>query len=223
EEALKAAAERLSGYFLATGSLAAVAPGGQSKGVIVARVLFGPAGVSEESGDMTKDHLVDLSLADYPAFYLELEARIVPVARKVRTESGDEIDGKESVMTLTPVYLRYAQSVAVDAGSKKKNVTMALALGRKQPAGKDKLEEGAAAVFRINFGRLDVGSEYGKTHLKHLAAAQTVDQNAGPSVAALVTDSEEPSIALKALTSAFASNKADLAKAFKEAFAGDGN
>ncbi|GAB4394467.1 MAG: hypothetical protein Tsb0032_19890 [Kiloniellaceae bacterium] len=226
-KALSEAEEGLNGYFLALGSMANDAKDGnvdteEIRCVIVARGLTGrsPADdpdIPESAGQLEKADLEDLGLADYPSFYLEMKASWTQGTREVPAASGGTTSEIRPILTLTPVYLHYAQSAARREGSGKKAVTVALAIASAQPADKDKLEEGASAVFRFNFGRLEVGHQYDEATLKTLNSSQVIAKGAGPSIAALVTESEQPSVALKALSEAFSSNKGDLTKALKDA------
>lgn len=240
-EALKEAEKGLSGGFLALGTLvradpdpakAIKDPSGTTihspiapaqwfdfECLVIARGLVGGKlndDVAAENGDLTRDHLVALGLADYPAFYLELVANKEAFSLGEEGDTGDKAAKSSETLTLRPVYLHYAQSAARREGSGKKTVTVALALGPDQPADQAKVAEKAEAVFRFNLGRLAIGHSFGADQLKYLDASQLIDRKTGPSIAALITESEEPSLALKAMTSAFEGNKDSIGDAVKK-------
>lgn len=162
----------------------------------------------ETSGKLTKAMLQALQLEDYPAFYLEAEVYTLP-------------SGEGSSLVLKPVYIHYAASAAKYVGSGRKTVTVALAMGRAQPAtaGTDEgVTKDAPQVYRFNLGRLKIGEFYaGGTDLQSASPRTEV---IGTNMAALVTESEDPSIALGALATAFSDKKGDIAKAVNDAVTG---
>lgn len=153
------------------------------------------------------DALATLRLYDYPSFYLELAVRAV----------GESV-------TLEPVFLSYAGTSATRLGSGEKYVSMILAASENTPetGSEDEVEEGAVAVFRFDFGSLTVGQSYRQGTLWGTSSIATFE-DAIPSqplsLTALVTESEEPSLALSAFVEAFSSNEADLRKALRDLFA----
>ena len=219
-EAIKEAKEGLSGQFLAYGAYNAVEEVSNAEKsensskcvtlVTLARGLIGPLGknLPKQDGNLQFSDLKTLGLADYPAFYLELEAKREPI------NDGKGATSKHK-LTLTPVYLHYAQSSARLEGSGSKTVSVVIAIGEKQPKSLEKIDTDAVAVYRHNFGRLEIGKHYGKKQLADTAATQTVSSFPGPMIYALVTESENPSIALRALETAFQSNKSGLFKALE--------
>jgi len=85
-------------------------------------------------------------------------------------------------------------------------------------------DKSSFAIFRFNLGKLKAGSYYedntGTSVLRGTASSQLFAadfSNASINAAALVTDSEEPSIALQALVSTFDAKKGDLQKAIDDA------
>lgn len=71
--------------------------------------------------------------------------------------------------------------------------------------------------LRLDFGRLEIGKVYGVTLLLPTAGSVTVDSGGLFTVSAVVTESEDPGVALTAFASAFDSNKDDLTAALKKA------
>lgn len=166
------------------------------------------AAVPDASGKLTKAMLRALQLNDYPAFYLEAEVETVP-----------QEDG--SSLVLKPVYIHYGASSAKYVGSGRKTVTVALAMGRAKPATAgtdDGVTEDAPQVYRFNLGRLKIGEFYaGGTDLQ---SASPSTKLVGTNMAALVTESDDPSVALDALAKAFSGKKGDIAKALNDAVTG---
>jgi len=81
-------------------------------------------------------------------------------------------------------------------------VSVVIAIAEKQPKSAEKIDVDAVAVYRHNLGRLEIGKHYGADRLAGTAAAQTISGSPGPMISALVTESENPSIALRALETA---------------------
>ena len=177
-EAIKEAKEGLSGQFLAYGAYNAVEEVSNAEVevsnaevevsnaeksensskcvtlVTLARGLIGPLGknLPKQDGNLQFSDLKTLGLADYPAFYLELEAKREPI------NDGNGATSKHK-LTLTPVYLHYAQSSARLEGSGSKTVSVVIAIGEKQPKSPEKIDTDAVAVYRHNFGRLEIGKD----------------------------------------------------------------
>ncbi|MEM7238065.1 MAG: hypothetical protein AAF501_09610 [Pseudomonadota bacterium] len=175
------------------------------------------ADIPETNGQLTRQHLATLRLTDYPAFYLQAETAV--------HQPDDLEDGTtpKPRRVLTPTYIHYAESGARVRGSGFKTVTVALAMGTAKPSNagtNEDLTKDAPEVHRFNLGRLKIGQHYdGGTDL---ASASTFAAGARfTNMAALVTEAEEPSVALKALSEAFESNKGDLGKALKDALTPD--
>ena len=78
-------------------------------------------------------------------------------------------------------------------------MSVVIAIAEKQPKSAEKIDVDAVAVYRHNLGRLEIGKHYGADRLAGTAAAQTISGSPGPMISALVTESENPSIALRAL------------------------
>jgi len=220
-EAIKEAKDGLSGQFLAYGAYNNAVKeldGGKPENsfefecVTLARGMIGPRGenLPERDGELRRDDLDALRLADYPAFYLELEADDGKTCKDAAPKHQ---------LTLTPTYLHYAQSSARLEGSGRKTVSVVIAIAEKQPKSAEKIDADAVAVYRHNFGLLEIGKHYSTAQLAGTAATQTISGSSGLMISALVTESENPSIALRALETAFESNKSDLSKAFKQAIA----
>lgn len=96
---------------------------------------------------------------------------------------------------------------------------------KKPPAGKDDADKTPNAPvspnsIRLDFGRLDIGHVYGPALLIPATASLTVDSGGLFAISAVVTESEDPNIALSAFAAAFDSNKDDVTAAVKKAVGG---
>jgi hypothetical protein len=181
--------------------------------VVVARGLFGAPNPSPDSGDgklTTAAELEKLSLADYPAFYLEAEAKL-----------------EGTSLLLQPRYVRYAQSSARREGSGMKHVGVVIALTEAVLKPDAELaDDKAIALYRFDLGRLEIGRSYEHEEKKPLltgtAAQQTVPLPNGEAgrvpfnLLAIVTETEQPGLLLEALSTAYGSKKGDLEKALTE-------
>lgn len=177
-----------------------------------------------------------LGFKDNPAFYLELkvdESTGDKPTEKTQTASSPAVPqgdanpgttGKKETrsVTLTPFYLSYADSAAKTAGSGKKHVGVAIAFSdtaQKKPEEID--EEKAFAVFRHDLGRLEIGMSYDKDLLKGTGASASLTEEAYLkntfNLSAIISDGEDPGIALEVLSKTFTDKKADLKKALEEA------
>ena len=194
---------------------------GINKGcIVVYRAAIGPDAATrstEGGGKLSPQILQALDLADYPAFYVEL---------KVTDRKNPDVGGTKKkpspdtafVRELDPVYVHYADTSARRRGSGRKTVTMAVALGITQvpvEQSNKEVSKAAASVFRFNLGRLEIGSYYGDG--PHHSATGPAVSLAGTNMVALISESDEPSIALNALASAFESNEGDLKTLIKDA------
>ena len=72
-------------------------------------------------------------------------------------------------------------------------------------------------TLRLDFGRLEIGKVYGAPLLLPVVASGAVDSGGVFTVSAVVTESEDPSVALAVFASAFDSNKDNLSTALKKA------
>lgn len=149
------------------------------------------------SGKLTPAILSALGLSDYPAFYLEL-ATSTPAASPPHR-------------VLTAKYLHYAASSARVYGSGRKTVTMVLARRGASPgadADGATIAADALEVYRFNLGRLEIGRQYGFSG--DVRSAHAIASPAIANYAALVSEADDPSTALTALTEAFEGNKDDI-------------
>jgi hypothetical protein len=215
ENLLNAEKEGLSGQFVAgTASEGVYTEEGKlSFGcLIIIRGLFGAPNPSGISGDeeWTTTHLDRLSLADYPAFYLEAEVKLVGTS-----------------LMLQPRYIRYAQSSALREGSGMKHVGVVVALTEAVLASDaEPTDEKAIALYRFNLGRLEIGKSCKHSDTEPLltgTAAQQMVPSAGGqqgrvsfNVLAIVTETEQPGLLLDALSTAYGSKKGDLEKALTD-------
>ncbi|WNM56378.1 hypothetical protein [Candidatus Nitrospira allomarina] len=180
-------------------------------------IVRGLLGEPENIPTPTDDKLVflypKLGFQDYPAFYLELK-----VESKIKNDGGK----KSGSLTLTPVYLSYADSVAKNHGSGEKHLGLALALSTTAQKKAGEIEEDKAfAVFHHDMGRLEIGKHYDQDLLKGTGASASLDDNAlkneAFNITAVVSDSEDPGIAFEVLSTTFVDRKSDLKKALEEA------
>lgn len=201
---LEQAESRLNGNFLAMGAQvggpetvqASSGTARQNSGCLVIYQGLGDASkVSPPGAGLDPSVIAALGLSDQPAFYIELAATVHGTTRVLRVN-----------------HLQYAATSALRRGSGRKTVTLAVGLGAIGKTAED--PKAAAEVFLFNLGQLEVGNSYpgtsGQIAVAPLKAQGTFN------IAALVTESENPSIALEAMTSAFAANKASLASALKD-------
>lgn len=192
---------------------------------------FGAAGISNRKiqdiaciaigrGLLTKpvkespNFYLQLGFKDNPAFYLELA---------VESKLVKNIEGKESgSVTLTPVYLSYAQSIAREKGSEKKHVGVAIAFSDTAQKKPEEIEEAKAfAVFRHDLGRLEIKKHYDKDLLKGTGASASLTEEAYQkgafNITAVISDSEDPGLAFEVLSTTFTNQKSNLKKALEEA------
>lgn len=205
-KSLDEAKKGLDGQFMAVGVPDEVLDLSKPWCLVVVSGIFGTNSSAVKGGPsfMTASLLNKLGLVDIPSFYLE--AKLEP-------------DG--NALVVKPFFLNYAASSARNPGSGKKNVTAVIGMFDTVPAKpKDVDTADSLAVFRHQFGRLEIGKSYDETLLKGTAASQPKPASA-PSrkvnIVALVTESEEPGLALQALTATFESKKGDLQKLIEDA------
>lgn len=137
---------------------------------------------------------------------------------------------KNDVAMLEPYKLNYGGTSAKKRGKKKKNVTLALSMSSKSNLSESDINSSDSyATFKHNFGELQIGYSYTKEQLlgtesynrikKPKEAVQSAQSEGASNISfatALITESEEPSIALEAMAGAFESKKDDLQKAFEK-------
>lgn len=189
--------------------------------IIIARGLIGDVytnkGISKRnkiaSSEMDSEHLKALGLADFPAFYFEASL---------------EEEGSGSV-TLQPKYVFYAASSAKNPGSGKKNIGIVIALTKSSPKREEIESVDALALFRIYLGRLEIGRSYEHKGDQGILIGTKVmqelpdktDEEGNPllhpfNLTAVVSETEDPSLLLKVLSSTLKSHKDDLSKALSE-------
>ncbi len=181
--------------------------------VVIASGEFGAlrSKAASSRGALTAGKIDAMGLVDYPDFYLEAKAEAV----------GDAV-------TLRPIYLDYRKLAAAERSSKgSKKIVAIIGFTAKSLAQDAKInEENTFAVYRFNFGELQVGKVYkGAEIFTGLSAVQKMPppyvegkfQPKAANVLALVAETEDASLALQLLTSAFASNKDTLNKVVEDA------
>lgn len=203
-ETLKELESNRNGYFYAPGvygraeqlSAGGSALDEENGCIVVYRAGVGPGGNQGTVGELSASARRALGMTGAPAFYAEFMVR----------DHGNS-------RTLTLEHLIYGQTSA-RIGSEK-TVTLSLALGlTATPEQSDKLPKGAKAVYRFNLGRLKTGQYYGAD--KGVIAAGPVVKST-TNMVAIVNESAKPSVAIKALNTAFTKNKGDLAAALNKA------
>lgn len=165
--------------------------------------------LADDNGNLDQQNLKDLNLVDYPDFYIEMKASLIG-----------------SALTLQPSYLHYAKTSAQRAKSAKKNVVAVVGFtGKSLKPDAEINDENTFAIYRLNFGELEIGKYYeGKEIFTGVGAVQSLpaarqDGKIVPvpaNIFVLVAETEDPSLGLELLTSAFESNKDDLSKALKD-------
>jgi hypothetical protein len=148
------------------------------------------------------------NLKNYPAFEALIDLKAVTVDKTV-------------LLTARPYEIRYAETSAPVRGKNRKDVNVILAFSPQtlQPEtapGKVPETKAAPVVLRLDLGRLDVGKFYNAALLKNIAAVGGMPKIAQTTITAVVSESEDSTAALNAVTAAFDSNKADIAKALKD-------
>lgn len=166
-----------------------------------------PKGVDSSNGKLNKVFLQKAKLADYPEILIELKTK-----------------RKDNLLTLTPSYIFYRDTQAATRGKGEKKASLVIALARNALEGADNLEKNKAvvAVFRHNLGTLEIGGEYVSAETPGLLSGTESkvvisDENlaAGVNLLAVLTESEDQSLVMSALTDAFGENSDDLKSAFE--------
>jgi len=203
DAALKDYQDGLTGHFVASGVVSGELQTGSC--IIIGNGQLGPVQPTfvDDGSRFNSNNLQNLGLADVPSFYLEARA---------------QWDETETHLTLQPVFLSYAASSARTRGSGTKHVTLVITVDETATdASADAQDSGFAAVYRINLGELEIGSHYDAAQLRYTGASQAITSTdlSNSNVSVLVTESEEASLALGALSAAYQSNRGDLQSAFE--------
>jgi hypothetical protein len=123
-------------------------------------------------------------------------------------------------VTFTPTLFIYGQTAAPVRGKGRKHVVVLLALSENSPlkAAGSPTEEQLGTVLRIDLGTLRDGRFYEPSMLETSAATATFGRIDAEKLTAtaLVFESEDESMALKALSDAFGSNSDALKKALRD-------
>ncbi len=199
----------LSGQFLSTGKLNSL---GSDRCVVVVRGNLQEP-IKAKLGEHIKNApysnheekwLKDNGWLIYPEFYLLMQPNV-----------------EDDIASLMPYKLNYGNTSAKRAGKNKKNVSLALAMSFDSLLSEEEIGATDAKItFRHNFGELEIGHSYDKHQLTGTAAYSKLNTTDGPFLATgLVTESEEPSIALQAMSEAFESKKGDLQKSLESILA----
>lgn len=152
---------------------------------------------SQPTKKLSRSATKALGLADLPAFYAEflMDENSVPDRR---------------ILTLN--YVSYAETSAIRAGSGMKSVTVALSLGASTGEdGTPTPDQDKAELYRFDLGRLKIGQYYHGDAVTRLSSSKVGAQ--GSNMVALITEAEDPSVALTALAKAFEKNQSDLREA----------
>ena len=201
-ELLKRAEEGRTGTWTAARADALTAcPGGIGTLTLVRGLYEG------DSGALLDGQAGPGGKAVYPAFRLTAQLAFTP-----RPGGAGDFD-----VRVTPIRLDYAETAARSRGSGRKEVivTLAIAASDEGTAATDADKAaGSGGGTVLNLGRLEVGKTYQKFDT---SGAVVVKASALQNILVIVTESENPSIALAALNAAFADNKDDLGAALKGA------
>ena len=189
--------ETLSGAFGASGVINYGALG-EGRCLVIVRGEIGaaPKEAAETRKPFTPSALKAIGLADVPAFYAEIV---------LRPEDDKRI-------SFIPFFVSYAQSAALNPGSGRKTVEIALysTTSTIDRAGDKLPDANAANITHLHLGRLEIGKSYDYGTLKGAEAVQTFSDKllTGPvDVAAIVADGETPSILFDATTAALETTK----------------
>lgn len=205
---LERAQNDLNGQWVATGPVELV----DGSCLVIVR---GPLGDSKnytdhEGSKIEKAKAETLGLAGSPAFYLEAAI----------TQDG----AQKGRFVFQTRFVEYANTAAVNPGNGEKEVAIVLAL-RQTPlatdASEESIKEGADAVIPLSLGRLEVGHSFGEGAQRYRDQARVISltNSKGEPVTgkvnavALVSESEDPNVALKVLAKAFEDNKDGLKEA----------
>lgn len=142
----------------------------------------------------------------FPAFELVAELKVdrVQDAEK-KTEALQ--------LTVRPIALTYSETAARSRGKGRKEVVVTLGFaGPAQPV--PTADTAKVGTVVLNLGRLQVGRSYGGFGV---AGATSLGKATAYNIAAVITETEDQSVALKALAAAFEANKSDLGTALKTA------
>lgn len=189
--------------WVATGSVNQLRPGPQARRFClwVGRGAVLPGGIGQ------------LNFREYPVFLMKVDLALEAVPAGVQDE------GTAVALIARPYELRYADTSAPVRGSGRKNVSVILALSPQtlQPTSAAAVPDTAeAAVLRLDLGRLEVGRTYDQRLLNSVSAVTSVPATtAHGMLTAVVTESEDSTIALDAMISAVESNSDDLSDALK--------
>lgn len=211
--AIQEGQDGLSGQFVAAGATKNMRDDlATGKCLVIYRGLFGALAPTASDDPLKGHHLGELGLVDMPAFYMEAKTTL-----------------NNSVLTLEPKYVRYAQSSARMDGSGMKHVGIVLAMTERQLSAEDDApaDKDAIALFRFDLGRLEIGRSYLHTDdspvLTGTSAIQTLPKSDAATPAnlfAYVVESEEPGPALKAVSEAFTSQEDALTTALSDFLSG---
>ena len=200
-DSVKASKDGLNGQFIASG----VVSGDSLKNgfcLIISRGLYGEReNIVHTDKYITDELLASLGMADYPAFYLET----------LITEKG-------SSLISDPAYLSYATQSAKSKGSGYKNVSAVIAISDAALASSKEKIENHESVFRHDFGKLKIGEAYFDKTLARTSSSQKKPAVIKDlvNINVVVTESEEPSIAMNALVETFSNKKSDIKSIFEE-------
>lgn len=203
---LKQSRDRLNGTFIATGAhihgpeIVSRKPTKPTDCIVIYNGLSGKTPVESVGDGLHPSILTALELTDQPAFYLELASTIEGTTHRALRVNA----------------LQYAATSALRTGSGKKTVTVALGLG----GSGENVESPTAAVevFMFNLGQLDVGKIYPGNENQIVVAPRKAEGSFN--MVAKITESEDPTIALTAMITAFDANKSALSDALGDAIKG---
>ena len=166
-----------------------------------------PDGETEKSGQLTvlrgtKDK--EGEPGKYAAFKLDASVELKRV--------GEGEDTRLQI-TVTPTFLSYGRA-APRAGGKRKRVIVMLQVSDKTPLSAGEPDSGLAldAPVRIDLGEVEEGRHYNDKMVQHAGSSVIMPfpKSGNPVVTALVVETEDESIALRAFSSAYDTKRDDL-------------
>jgi hypothetical protein len=168
-------------------------------------------------GPGSNENFRPFDFRDEPAFFLRVD--LTMEARSAAAGGGANAAPVAVALTARPYELRYAETAARVRGSARKNVSVVIAFSPQtlQPAAGAAAtpDTAKATVIRLDFGRLDVGRVYRQALLSDVNGVASFPAAGHTMMTAVVSESENASVALDAIISAVDDNSDDLSDALR--------
>lgn len=186
------------------------------------RVLLGPNGkIVFPAFELTGDFTVASELASRSTESASGDKKLSTEIQTVDSSNPSEVGGGDNASTATTggkrlitinnLALNYANTAAHSRGSGRKDVVVTIGIADVNPKASD---DKTASAIALNLGKLKVGKKYDSIEVE---GALRIPASSKNSVSTVVTETEDPSVALTALSDAFEANKDDLGTALKDA------